>query len=205
MIQSTGDGCYRIVPTDSGYCFETTAGDPTVIDAQVSAGSVNQQWAILSPTAPAFPTGLSAVAAGSTTASLTWNAVTGATSYNVKRSTNSGGAYTTIATGVTTTNYTDTGLTVGVKYFYVVSAVVGGVESLNSTEAQLRFPKLTGTIIGTAGSWGNSGNTITNVFDNNLNTFFDAPTGNGDWVGLDFGVGVSNVITQINYCPRSGF
>ncbi len=64
---------------------------------------------------------------------------------------------------------------------------------------------MNGTIIGTAGSWGNSGNTITNVFDNNLNTFFDAPTGNGDWVGLDFGAGVSNVVTQINYCPRSGF
>jgi endoglucanase len=205
LIQSTGDGYYRIVPAGSGFCFETTASDPTVIDEKVSAGSVNQQWAILSPTAPAFPTGLSAVAAGSTTANLTWNAVTGATSYNVKRSTNSGGAYTTIATGVTTTNYTNTGLTVGVKYFYVVSAVVGGVESLNSTEAQLRYPKLNGTIIGTAGSWGNSGNTIAKVFDNNLSTFFDAPTGNGDWVGLDFGVGVSNVITQINYCPRSGF
>jgi endoglucanase len=31
------------------------------------------------------------------------------------------------------------------------------------------------------------------------------PDGSGDWVGLDFGAGVSNVITQINYCPRSGF
>ncbi len=205
LIQSTGDGCYCIVPTASGNCFETTAGNPTAIDEKVSAGSLNQQWAILSPAAPAFPTGLSAVATGSTTAYLTWNAVTGATTYNVKRSTNSGGAYATVVTGVTTTNYTDTGLTTGVKYYYVVSAVAGVVESLNSTEAQLIYPKLNGTIIGTAGSWGNSGNTITNVFDNNLNTFFDAPTGNGDWVGLDFGVGVSNVITQINYCPRSGF
>ena len=205
LIQSTGDGYYRIVSAGSGFCFETTASDPTAIDEKVSAGSVNQQWAILSPTAPAFPTGLSAVAAGSNTANLTWNAVTGATSYNVKRSTNSGGSYMVIATGVTTTNYTDTGLSAGGKYYYVVSAVSGGVESLNSVEAQLRYPKLNGAIIGTAGSWGNSGNTITNVFDNNLNTFFDAPTGNGCWAGLDFGVGVSNVIMQVNYCPRSGF
>jgi poly(hydroxyalkanoate) depolymerase family esterase len=205
LIQSTGDGCYRIVPSGSGFCFETTVTNQSVIDETVSAGSVNQQWAILPPTAPVFPTGLSAVAAGSITANLTWNAVTGATTYNIKRSTNSSGAYATIATGVTTTNYTDTGLTVGVKYFYVVSAVSGGVESLNSAEAQLRYPKLNGTIIGTAGSWGNSGNTIAKVFDTNLTTFFDAPVGNGAWVGLDFGVGVSNIITQINYCPRSGF
>ena len=122
---------------------------------------MNQQWAILSPVAPAFPTGLSAVATSSTTANLTWNAVTGATDYNVKRSTNSGGSYMVIATGVTTTNYTDTGLSAGVKYYYVVSAVSGVVESLNSAEAQLRYPKLAGTIIGTTGSWGNSGNTIT--------------------------------------------
>ena len=40
------------------------------------------------------------------------------------------------------------------------------------------------------------------VFDGNLSTFFDGPDATGDWVGLDFGVGVSNVIGQINYWPR---
>ena len=62
-----------------------------------------------------------------------------------------------------------------------------------------------GKVIGTSGSWNNSGNTIANVFDGNLNTFFDGPDDSGDWVGLDFGVGVSNVIGQINYWPRSGW
>jgi len=65
--------------------------------------------------------------------------------------------------------------------------------------------KLSGTIIGTSGSWNNSGNTITNVFDGNLGTYFDGPDASGDWVGLDFGVGISNVIGQINYWPRSGY
>jgi hypothetical protein len=81
--------------------------------------------------------------------------------------------------------------------------VVGGSETANSAVAALSFPELTGAIIGTSGSYNNSGNTITNVFDNNLGTFFDGPTANGCWAGLDFGAGVSNVITQINYCPRS--
>jgi hypothetical protein len=65
--------------------------------------------------------------------------------------------------------------------------------------------KLSGIVIGTAGSFGNSGNTIARAFDQNLTTFFDAPAVSGAWVGLDFGVGVSNVIGQINYWPRAGY
>src|SRR5258706_8324358 len=64
--------------------------------------------------------------------------------------------------------------------------------------------KLTGSIIGTSGTWC-CGNTVTNVFDGNLNTFFDAPDpGNGDWAGLDFGNGVTNVLSLVRYCPRTG-
>jgi len=203
MLPTTG-GYYRVSDSGGGLPFEPSTANPPLLDQETWTGTTVQQWAIQSPSAPVFPMGLTATAASSTQVSLTWNAVVGATSYNVKRSTNSGGTYTTIATGVVTTNYTDT-VAVGTIYYYVVSAVAGGLESLNSAEAQLYYPQLNGTIIGTPGSWGNSGNTITNVFDNNLNTYFDAPTGNGDWVGLDFGVGVSNVVTQINYCPRSGY
>ncbi len=65
--------------------------------------------------------------------------------------------------------------------------------------------QISGTIIGTSGSWSNSGNTVAKVFDGNLNTYFDGPDNSGDWVGFDFGVGVSNVIGQINYWPRAGY
>jgi fibronectin type 3 domain-containing protein/regulation of enolase protein 1 (concanavalin A-like superfamily) len=158
--------------------------------------------------APGWPPPLltvTATATSDTQVSLVWNGPTNATSYNVKRSTISGGPYTLIASDVTATNYLDTVPSVRSGYYYVVSVMIGGSETTNSPEAALSFPELTGGIIGTPGSWENDGNTITNVFDNNLNTFFDAPTANGDWVGLDFGAGSSNVITQINYCPRSGF
>jgi endoglucanase len=139
FIQPAGNGYNRLVPSDSGFCFETSTTNQSVIDEKVSAGGVNQQWAIVSPTAPAFPTGLSAAAISATQIRLTWNAVTGATSYNVKRSLTSGGAYTTIATGVTAANYTDT-VAAGTAYYYVVSAIIGGGESVNSVEATVSLP-----------------------------------------------------------------
>ena len=165
----------------------------------------NVSGTITAATTPlAGPTNLTATAASSSQANLTWNALAGAASYNVKRSTASIGPYTTIASGVAATNYADNAAYASVEYYYVVSAMVGGVETANGTEAALRHPRLTGAIIGTAGSWGNDGDTIANVFDNNLATFFDGPDANGDWVGLYFGASVSNAITLINYCPRSG-
>jgi fibronectin type 3 domain-containing protein len=81
---------------------------------------------------PATPTGLRATA-GNQQVMLSWNASSGATSYNVQRSTTSGGSYTTIASPVTTT-YTDTGLTNGTTYYYVVSAVNTAGQSANSTQ-----------------------------------------------------------------------
>jgi hypothetical protein len=65
--------------------------------------------------------------------------------------------------------------------------------------------RLPGTAIGTAGSWGNSGNTITNVFDSNLNTYFDSPNASESWVGLDLGASNGKRITKIRFCPRSGY
>ena len=65
--------------------------------------------------------------------------------------------------------------------------------------------KLSGSIIGSSGSWENEGNTIAKAFDGNLSTFFDGPDASGDWVGLNFGTGAGNVIGQINYWPRIGF
>jgi hypothetical protein len=61
----------------------------------------------------------------------------GATSYNIKRSTTSGGPYSTISTSgtVTGTNYVDSTAANGTTYYYVVSAAtsisVGG-ETANS-------------------------------------------------------------------------
>jgi phosphatidylinositol-3-phosphatase len=65
--------------------------------------------------------GLSTVSHGGV--KLSWSPSPGAATYNVKRATAIGGSYTTIATGLTTPHYTDSALTGGQTYFYVVSAV----------------------------------------------------------------------------------
>ena len=64
-------------------------------------------------------------------------------------------------------------------------------------------PQLTGATIGTSGSYQNDGNTIVKATDGNLSTFFDGPTSDGNWVGLD--LGSSKTIAQIAYAPRSGY
>ena len=84
-------------------------------------------------TTPAAPTGLTATA-GNAQVSLTWNPSTSATSYKVKRSTASGGPYTTVNSPAVA-NFTDMGLINGTAYYYVVSALNTAGESVNSTQA----------------------------------------------------------------------
>jgi hypothetical protein len=82
---------------------------------------------------PAAPTGLTA-APGNAQVTLNWSSVSGATGYNVKRSTVSGGPYETVGAGVTTTGFADSGLNNGTTYYYVVSAVNSAGESADSTQ-----------------------------------------------------------------------
>ena len=71
-----------------------------------------------------MPTGVTATAASQTQINLSWTASAGATSYNILRSTTSGGPYTLVGTSATT-SFSDTGLTCNTAYFYVVQAVDG--------------------------------------------------------------------------------
>jgi hypothetical protein len=84
----------------------------------------------------AAPSGLSAMP-GNAQVNLTWNAVSGAESYNVKRGTAAGGPHSTVGSS-TTPSFLNGMLTNGTTYFYVTSAVntCGPVstESVNSSE-----------------------------------------------------------------------
>jgi fibronectin type 3 domain-containing protein len=110
-----------------------------VVSAVNSNGeSANSSEVNATPTAPAtppaMPTGLQATA-GNAQVSLSWNASTSATSYNVKRSTVTGGPFSTSLASPTATNFVDTTVTNGTTYFYVVSAVNASGESANSAQA----------------------------------------------------------------------
>lgn len=103
----------------------SAAGESTN-SAQVSATPTG------TPVPPDAPLNLVATA-GNASVALTWSASATATNYNVKRSTTNGGAYTIIAS-VAATSHTDTQVTNGVTYFYVVSASNANGESTNSAQ-----------------------------------------------------------------------
>jgi fibronectin type 3 domain-containing protein len=140
---TTTGGPYTTIssPTAASFIDVSLTNGTTyfyVVSAVNSAGeSANSSEASAKPTAqsqaPAAPTALMASAA-SAQVSLSWSASATATSYNVKRAPTTGGPYTKISSP-STTSFTDTGLTNGTTYFYVVSAVNATGESANSSQA----------------------------------------------------------------------
>ncbi len=117
--------------------------------------------------APSTPASVAA-ACGNQKITVSWPAVTGASSYNVYRST-SAGATGTLAGNSTTTSYVDTSGAVGATYYYTVKAVNSSGESAASSEVSEAFYKLlagamqgkslslTGAVTTFAGSSGFSG------------------------------------------------
>ena len=140
-------------PIISSFALPSTGGWQTwqtIYESVSGAGGLHDLYAVFSGGSglgnlnwfqfggalpPAAPAGLTATA-GDAQVALNWSASFGATGYNVKRSLVSGGTYTTISSGLVTTNYTDSGLTNGVPYYYVVTAINAGAESTNSNEAE---------------------------------------------------------------------
>ncbi|MFC4386693.1 pectinesterase family protein [Gracilibacillus marinus] len=88
------------------------------------------------PPIPEAPSEL-VVTPRNTQVNLKWEAVDYATSYVVKRATQSDGPYEVVEEGITTTHFTDTGLTNGTTYYYVVVARHIGGDSLHSSYQQV--------------------------------------------------------------------
>jgi len=84
-------------------------------------------------TPPPTPTGLGATPNGVNQIDLSWTAVTGATSYNIYRADGAcpAGSYTLLASSATT-SYSDTAVSGGQTYAYVVTAHDGTCESAQS-------------------------------------------------------------------------
>lgn len=135
--------------------YEQGHGPTLQMDTYVS-NSISM-WTNSGTNPPAAPTGLTAVP-GSARIGLSWAASIGATNYNLKRATSSGGPYATMAS-MTGTNFSDTNVAGDTTYDYVVSAVDQFGESTNSTPATITTEVLPGTPqpwIGAAQLTGNS-------------------------------------------------
>ena len=141
LFRPADGGFQRIVTASFGREFEPQGGalDPGVLVVNTGIGgydgSAKQQWAVQGLSAPGIPTALRASFQASGGITLAWNAVSGATGYVVKRSTISGGPYSTLAGGVAATTFVDSTATAGIDYYYVVSSLVGQAEGLDSAEA----------------------------------------------------------------------
>lgn len=107
-----------------------------VVTANGNGASVNS--AEVSATPQAIVTGLTATATNGQIL-LNWNRSSG-TDYNVKRSTATSGPYTTIASSIAGTNYTDSNVAACQTYYYVVTINNAGIESPNSAEASTALP-----------------------------------------------------------------
>src|SRR5699024_7599043 len=117
--------------TDTGvingttYYYTVAAVNAVGTGAQSGEANATPQPAA---TAPSAPQALTATGSNQAVA-LSWtppasNGGAAVTSYNVYRATTPGGeGATPVATGVTTTSYTDNGRTNGTTYYYTVAAV----------------------------------------------------------------------------------
>ncbi|SEO74427.1 autotransporter-associated beta strand repeat-containing protein [Mucilaginibacter gossypiicola] len=102
----------------------------TALAGTLESGNSNVIFSSVPPAAPSQPVAVSK----NHEIDLSWNAATGAATYNVKRATISGGPYTTVA-NVSTTTYADVNVSNGSPYYYVVSALGQTKESANSAES----------------------------------------------------------------------
>ncbi len=107
--------------------------------------------------------GVSASSGGTHTGqiTITWSDVTGATSYNLYRGTASG---VTTATGTkiesVTSPYTDTGLTNGTDYYYIVTAVSSSASERDASIEVTAYPYLSPLKTYQATCWDASGTVI---------------------------------------------
>jgi hypothetical protein len=137
QVQSNAGQMMNLVnpwPGSTVQCVSSLGGGVTLSGAVLNYQTrVGETLTLTSSSAASLtaPANLAASANGNA-ATLNWSAVSGASGYNIKRSTSSAGPYLNVATVTSGTNYSDQNLGYQTAYYYAVSAIAPGVESANS-------------------------------------------------------------------------
>jgi hypothetical protein len=170
-----------------------TLNTSTFSNVQITGG--NGGAPIVTPAAPAALL----ASPGENVVPLRWEPSFGATSYAVKRATTSGGTYSTVASGITSSSYSDTTVANGTTYFYVVTASNSAGTSGNSPEdsATPVSPMVNVAFGGAPNDSGNNPNGsegAAKAFDKNVATKWLSSA--VSWLQYDFGSGVTQTIKR---------
>lgn len=141
---SGGEITIASVPTNSLTYIDTSELDGTTNYYQVSAVNTsgegpNSAEVVAVPLFSPVPTNVTVITTNYNLISLSWSPSTGASSYNVYRSGHTGPPYSLIG-NTASSHYADTSVSNGVYYYYVVSAVNPGGESVKSLEVIGKAP-----------------------------------------------------------------
>ncbi|MBP3472680.1 MAG: alginate lyase family protein [Paraprevotella sp.] len=150
---------------------------------------------------PKAPTNFKAAWTDTNEATLSWNPVADVDSFLVYRDN------VCVAT-TRATRYVDTNMAAG-TYTYKVSgrnAKGEGRPSADRTVSVDAVVKISGNVIGTAGSYQNNPSTTRSAaLDGNIGTYFDAAETSGAWVGYDMGSRYQAQVLYVKYAPRTGY
>ncbi|MFL6245050.1 MAG: kelch repeat-containing protein, partial [Thermoanaerobaculia bacterium] len=123
-IKVKGDN--SLEPNETFFVNLSGATNATIADAQGQGTITNDD------TTPDPPTGLIANATSTTTVSLTWNASPATSTYRVYRATSGPSGPFSLVGSPSGTSFTDSTVSPGVAYLYLVRAFAGGFESSRS-------------------------------------------------------------------------
>ena len=170
----------------------------TIINSDIAddhIGGINQYGDLFNASL-SFPSNLKVDSTVGTTINLSWRAVTGATSYVLKRALVAGGPYVDVAT-IAGTQYADTGLANNATYYYVVVAKKSSITSAASEEV-VATTSATTTWNGTVWSNGAPNETLEAIINGNYTT--GATPGNGTFTAkkLTVNSGTLTVVTGTN-------
>lgn len=169
---------YSLLKIDGIQTLPATVKNVSTVVLKSAATAYVYEWNLFEiPSAPPSPTTISWIQGGDKFVRLDWVS-TAAKSYNIKRSTSSGGPYSLLASNIADTTYTDNTVTNGTEYFYVVTAANEAGESVNSPQKNIK-PNATqytggyldGLAIDMGTSINNPTSTVKEITDNNESTY----------------------------------